>query len=423
MECSEDEPASRARRETSARGGVVLVVGVLLLALNLRPAVTCVPSILDEIGRQLSYSSVVLTVVTTIPVVCFAAFSPVAGWLGRTLGDERALGVAIATVTAGQALRAASPPVGFMPGTVLAAAGIAWMNVLLSSLVKRRAPDRAAHLLGGYLAMLYVGAMAGSALSVPLYRAGGHSIGLPLGIWAVPAGLAILLWLPQLGRHTVPDRTERRTAVGLSRSGLAWSVTAFMGLQSLTFYATLSILPDLYRTRGMDASTAGLVNTMLSVGGLVTGVAAPVVVARFGIGRSVLVFSAVASLVATVAPLFVPLGAALPLAFVLGLGQGVSIALALYFIMARAANPAVAGALSGMAQGMGYLIAVAGPLVAGLLHSSTGSWGASVAFLAVLTALTLWFGLLAARDRVIDVDGRTVDAGAVEVSTVPAVTP
>lgn len=384
------------------------MVGVLLLALNLRPAVTAVPSILDEIGRQLSYSSVVLTVVTTIPVVCFAAFSPVAGWLGRTIGDERGLAIAIAAVTGGQCLRAAAPAGGFMPGTVLAAAGIALINVLLSSLVKRRAPERAAQLLGAYLAMLYLGAMAGSALSVPLYRAGGHSIGLPLGIWAVPAGLAVLFWLPQLGGHTRLEPADRQTAVMLGRSRLAWCVTAFMGLQSLTFYATLSILPDLYRSRGMDASTAGLVNTMLSVGGLVTGVVAPVLVARFGMGRAVLIFSAGASLVATVAPLFVPLGAALPLAFLLGLGQGISIALALYFIMARAATPAVAGALSGMAQGVGYLIAVAGPLVAGLLHSATGSWAPSVAFLAVLTALTLWFGLLSARDTVIDVDGRTV---------------
>lgn len=395
------------------------MVGVLLLALNLRPAVTAVPSILDEIGRQLSYSSVVLTVVTTIPVVCFAAFSPVAGWLGRTLGDEGGLGVAIAAVAAGQIVRAVAPGVGFIPGTVLATAGIALMNVLLSSLIKRRAPDRAAHLLGGYLAMLYLGAMAGSALSVPLYHAGGRTIELPLGVWALPAVLAAVLWLPQLGRHTLPGTTARQTSVALRHSGLAWCVTAFMGLQSLTFYATLSILPDLYRSRGMDASTAGLVNTMLSVGGLLTGVAAPVLVARFDIGRPVLVFSAAASLIATVAPLFVPLGAALPLAFVLGLGQGISIALALYFIMARAATPAVAGALSGMAQGTGYLIAVAGPLAAGLLHSETGSWVSSVAFLAALTALTLWFGLLSARDRTIDVDGATVPGHAVRATAAP----
>lgn len=389
------------------RGWRLFVAGVLLLALNLRPAVTSVPSILDEIGGQLHYSSVVLTVLTTIPVLCFGLFSPVAGWIGRRYGDELGLGLAVAAVAAGQGIRVAFPGGAFLAGTVLATAGIALINVLLSSLVKRRAPHRAAQLLGAYLAMLYLGAMAGSALSVPLYRAAGRSIGWPLGIWAIPAGLAFVLWVPQLGRHTRPDPVDRGTLVSLRHSRLAWSVTAFMGLQSLTFYATLSILPDLYRSRGLDPSTAGLVNTMLSVGGVVTAVAAPVVVSRFGLARSTLVFSAVASVASTVAPLVAPLGAALPLALLLGLGQGVSISLALYFIMARADTPAVAGALSGMAQGTGYLIAVAGPLGAGLLHSLSGSWAPSIAFLAALTALTLWFGLVSAQPRVICEDGST----------------
>lgn len=369
---------------------------------------------LDEIGGRLGYSSVALTVVTTIPVLCFALFSPVATWLGRLAGDERGLGVAIAAVAFGQALRAIDPRTGFMPGTVIATAGIAVLNVLLSSLVKRRAPQRAAQLLGAYLAMLYLGAMAGSALSVPLYRAAGRSIELPLGVWAIPALLAVGIWIPQLGGHTVPEAGERGAQLALRRSRLAWWVTAFMGLQSLTFYATLSILPDLYRSRGMDPSAAGLVNTMLSVGGVITAVAAPVLVARFAVARLVLVASAAVSVLATVAPLFVPLGLALPAAFVLGLGQGVSIAMALYFIMARAATPGVAGALSGMAQGTGYLIAVAGPLAAGLLHSATGSWDGSIALLASLTALTLLFGLLSAADRVIDVDGRTVDGSGLQ---------
>lgn len=399
--------AARSGGRAAGGAGSVFVAGVLLLALNLRPAVTAVPSILDEIGRQLGYSGVMLTVVTTIPVLCFGVFSPVAGWVGRRFGDERGLGVAITAVALGQALRAAAPGGAFLFGTVLSAAGIALMNVLLSSLVKRRAPDRAAHLLGAYLAMLYLGAMVGSAVSVPLYRVGHHSIGLPLGVWAAPAVLALLVWLPQLGGHTVPDLASRGVMVSLRRSPLAWSVTAFMGLQSLTYYGTLSILPDLYRSRGLDPSTAGLVNTMLSVGGVITAVAAPVLVARFGIDRPVLAAAAVVSVVATVAPLFVPLGAALPLAFLLGLGQGVSIALALYFIMARARTPAVAGALSSMAQGTGYLIATAGPLAAGLLHSATRSWGASVGLLSALTALTLWFGMLSARRAVIAEDGTT----------------
>jgi CP family cyanate transporter-like MFS transporter len=387
--------------------GLLLVAGVLLLALNLRPSVTSVPSILHEIGRQLGYSSVVLTVVTTIPVLCFAAVSPFAGRWGRRWGDERALALAIAAVALGELLRAVVPGLGFFPGTVLASGGIAVLNVLLSSLVKRRAPEHAAPLLGAYLALLYLGAMIGSGISVPLYDLH-HSVTLPLGVWVIPAALAALVWIPQVKSRTRPAASERAEALRLRRSPLAWSITAFMGLQSLTYYGTLSILPELYRSRGLSPSTAGLVNTMLSVGGLITAVLAPVLVARFDVARPLLIGAAGASLVATAGPLVFPLGAALPLAFVLGLGQGVALALALYFIMARAATPAVAGALSSMAQGGGYLIAAVGPLAAGLLHTWTGSWTSSIVLLGALTLILLWAGLRSSRDLIIDEGGATI---------------
>jgi CP family cyanate transporter-like MFS transporter len=395
----------QAGPSAAAMGGAVFVVGVLALALNLRPAVTAVPSVLDDIGRQYGYSSVVLTMVATVPVACFGIFSPVAARSGRRFGDERSLGGAIAAVALGLALRSLQPRWGFFPGTIVAAGGIAFMNVLLSSLVKRRAPQRAGQLLGAYLAMLYIGSMISSGVSVPLFDAAGHDVGLPLAAWAIPALIALVLWAPQLGRHTIPDPATTAEVVPLTRCPLAWQVTAFMGLQSLTYYATLSFLPDLFRGRGLDATTAGLVNTVLSVGGLVTAVAAPVIVQRTGRGRALLVGSAIVSVVGTLGSLIVPLGGALPLMFLLGLGQGVSISLALYFIMARAGNPSIAGALSGMAQGVGYVIAALGPLAIGLLHSAAGSWDGPFAVVAVITAATLVFGLLAARDRTICASG------------------
>ncbi len=390
----------RPGRPAVAMGGALFVTGVLALALNLRPAVTAVPSVLDDIGRQYGYSSVVLTMVATVPVACFGVFSPVAARSGRRFGDERSLGGAIAAVAFGLALRSLEPRWGFFPGTIVAAGGIAFMNVLLSSLVKRRAPQRAGQLLGAYLAMLYIGSIVSSGVSVPLFDAAGHDVGLPLVAWAVPAVVALLLWVPQLGRHTVPDPTAA-DVVALARCPLAWQVTAFMGLQSLTYYATLSFLPGLFRDRGLDATTSGLVNTSLSVGGLITAVVAPIIVQRHGRAGALLLGSAVVSIVGTLGSLIVPLGGALPLTLLLGLGQGVSISLALYFIMARAGSPSIAGALSGMAQGVGYVIAALGPLAIGLLHTATGSWVGPFAVIAAITALTLVFGIFAARDRTI----------------------
>jgi CP family cyanate transporter-like MFS transporter len=400
----------RPGRPTTGMGGALFVVGVLALALNLRPGVTAVPSILDEIGRQYGYSSVVLTLVATVPVACFGIFSPLAARSGRRFGDERSLGGAIAAVALGLVVRSLEPSWGFFPGTILAAGGIAFMNVLLSSLVKRRAPQRAGHLLGAYLAMLSLGAIVSSGVSVPLFDAAGKDVGLPLVVWAFPAFVALLLWAPQLGHRSVADATVTAGTIRLTRCPLAWQVTAYMGLQSLTYYATLSFLPDLYRSRGLDPTTAGLVNTSLGIGGLLTMVLAPIVIQQYGRGRILLVGSAVASIVGTLGSLVVPAGGALGLVLVLGLGQGVSLSLALYFIMARAGNPTIAGALSGMAQGVGYVIAALGPLAIGLLHTATGSWVGPFSVVAALTALTLVFGLLAVRDRTITATAEPVPA-------------
>lgn len=377
-----------------ADGRRLLVLGVVLVGLNLRLAVTDVPPLLHELGHQLGMSSALQTVLTTIPVACFGLASPVAARMGRRLGDERAVFVGILATGAGQVLRVVAPG-AFLLGTALAGVGITVLNVLLSSLIKRRAPELAATLLAAYLAALYAGAFVGSVVAVPLYRAAGGSLGVALGVEVVPALLAAAVWVAQL-RHP-PVHEPGTPLVPLARSAVAWAVTAFMGLQSLTFYASVSFLPDLYRSRGLDATTAGVVDGVLSVGGAVTAIAAPVWVRRRGGARPLLVATVVVGTAATAATLVLPAGAAIAVGLVLGLSQGVTIALALWFIIARAADAAVAGALSGMAQGVGYLVATAGPLSFGLLHAATGGWALPVGLLSVLTALTGVPALVAAR--------------------------
>jgi CP family cyanate transporter-like MFS transporter len=51
-----------------------------------------------------------------------------------------------------------------------------------------------------------------------------------------------------------------------------------------------------------------------------------------------------------------------------------------------------------MAQAGGYLIGAAGPLVMGLLYTSTGGWTAPMVFLLAMTVLALPPGLAAGRD-------------------------
>jgi CP family cyanate transporter-like MFS transporter len=427
----------------------LLVIGVAALGFNLRGAITSLPPVFPELQDGLGLSTATISVLAATPVLCFAVFSAFAAWLSRRLGEERVLLAAIAALTAGLLLRGAAPGALLFPGTVLAAAAIAIMNVLLSSLIKRRWPERAGFLIGLYITALSVGAITGSVVAVPLWNRTGGSVGLTLGWLAAPAALAVLLWLPQAGHVTrprsaggapsagpaipddiaaipgdipvlfddtlaipgdVPAASDARAAarpapagrrgrVAVHRYPLAWHVTLFMGLQSLLYYAALSWLPTILRDRGASADTAGNLLALMGVGNLAVSFLVPVVAQRMR-AQHVLVVPTVAAMALGLAGVvYLPLSSAVAWVLILGAGQNAALSLAIFFTMARAPHPAAAASLSALAQSVGYLLASAGPLELGLLHSATGSWNLPVAVLFVLNGVLLFAGLLAARDR------------------------
>src|ERR1700691_3832703 len=176
----------------------LLVLAVAAAGFNLRTAITSLPPLFPDLETRLHLSSAALSLLAATPVICFGVASAFAAWLNRRFGEEAILLVALGVLTAGLLLRGAAPGILLFPGTALAATAIAILNVLLSSMVKRRWPERAGLLIGIYLTALSVGAILSSLISVPLYRSSGGSVPLALGLWAPPAALAVLLWLPQL---------------------------------------------------------------------------------------------------------------------------------------------------------------------------------------------------------------------------------
>jgi len=409
------QPAPQSAASAQARVRLertLLVIGVIALGFNLRGAITSLPPIFPELQTRLGLSGATVSILAATPVICFGVVSGFAAALARRLGEERVLFAAIIALTAGLLLRAGAPSAALFPGTILAGAAIAVMNVLLSSLIKRRWPERAGMLIGLYITALSVGAIAGSVVSVPLWQATGGSLLLTLGWLAAPAALAALLWLPQLKSESPPShRTDRadsgqpaRTATGrpaVHRHPLAWQVMLFMGLQSLVYYATLSWLPTILRDRGESAAGAGDLLAVMGVGNLAVSLVVPVIAQRMR-SQHALVVPTVLTIAGGLAGLvYAPLGSAVAWALILGAGQNAALALAIFFTAARSPDAATAASLSGFSQAAGYLLASTGPLGVGLLHSATGSWTASVAALFALTAALLVFGLLAARPRML----------------------
>jgi CP family cyanate transporter-like MFS transporter len=426
---------ARARNLASRRHTALLVVGIVALAFNLRAAITSLPPVFPELSASLRLSSAALAVLASVPVLCFGVFSAVAAPLSRRFGEERVLEAALALLAAGLLLRGVLPGVMLFPGTVLACAAIAPMNVLLPSLVKRRNPDRAGLLIGIYLLSLSAGSILSSLIAVPVYRASGGSVRLTLGLWALPAIAAAVAWLPQRKYRTMPpgpaaapldaapldaapldaapldaapldaappgggSQPGRAGRLRVYRYALAWQVTVFLGLQSLTFYAALSWLPTMFRDRGATAVHAGTLLALMNLGGAVTALVIPVLAHRAPSQRGLMVAAIAASAAGLAGVWFAPLAQSTAWILVLGLGQGAALSLAIYFTMARSPDPLVAASLSAFAQGTGYFVATAGPLAVGFLHTATGSWTVPIAALLAVLGGELVAGWQAARAR------------------------
>jgi CP family cyanate transporter-like MFS transporter len=415
----------------------LLVVGMLALALNLRAAITGLPPVFPELSAALNLSSATIAVLAAVPVLCFGLFSGLGAPLSRRFGEERVLLVALLLLAAGLLLRGAAPEVMLFPGTVLAGGAIALGNVLLPSLIKRRRPGHTGLLIGAYLLTMSSGAVIGALIAVPVYQAAagstaavaGWPVQLTLGLWAVPALAAAVVWLPQIRYRTVPDTTGpgttgpgttgpgttgpgttgpgttgpgttgRRTPV--NRHLLAWQVAAFMGLQSLTYYAALSWLPTLFRDRGVSPEHAGALLALMNFGNAITAMLMPVLAHRARDQRPLVLVAAVASAVGLTGALLAPVGTAFAWTLLLGLGQGASLGLAIFFTVARAPDPVASASLSAFAQSVGYLIATGGPLAVGFLHAATGGWDVPVVALLAATVVQLSAGVLAGRARIL----------------------
>ena len=394
------------------------MVGVLALGYNLRGAITSLPPVFPELQGSLGLSGATISVLAAAPVICFGVVSGFAAGLARRAGEERVLLGASIGLVAGLIARGAAPAALLFPGTIIASGAIAVMNVLLSSLIKRRWPERAGFLIGLYITALSAGAIVGSLVSVPLWQATGGSVALTLGWLAAPAALAMLLWLPQARSRSTPAAVAapappaagagpgpaapaRQARVAVHRHAIAWHVTIFMGMQSLLYYATLSWLPTMLRDRGESAAGAGNLLALMGVGNLAVSLLVPLAAQRMRSQVTLVAPTVIAIAGGLAALLYAPLSGAAAWALILGAGQNAALALAIFFTAARAPHAGAAASLSSLAQAVGYLLASIGPLEVGLLHSATGSWTAPVMVLFALCGVMLVAGLLAARPRML----------------------
>ena len=402
----------RAIAPAPRRASWMLLLAILLIAANLRPSITAVGPVLDDIRSSLQLSSGVASVLISIPLVAFGLFSPVAPWISRRLGLEGSLAAALGVLAVAIVTRSLPWTPALWIGTALLGAAIAVMNVVLPSLVKRDYPDRVGQITGLYAAVLSAVAAIAAGLAVPIAGVAHDGWRLSLGIWAGLALVGVAVLAPRVRRPAgmsteaaLPDESSSGRAPRPYRSpwtsALGWQVTLFMAVQSTVYFTLITWLPSIEQSTGVSPADAGFHQLLLNTAGIAGSLLTAAAIHRgAGDQRAVAVAVAVLIAIGVAGEIAVPSLSALWVC-VMGLGTGGSIALALSLFALRAGHHRQATELSGMAQSVGYLLAAAGPVGIGILHDGTNSWTTALVALLVLLVAQLVLSALAARNRVI----------------------
>ncbi|WP_308120765.1 CynX/NimT family MFS transporter [Paractinoplanes bogorensis] len=383
------------------RGRAMVLVALLLAAVNLRLAVTSVGPVLDEIRGGLGMSSTTAGLLTSVPVVCFAAVGFTAPRLARRFGASRVIIVGLLVLAAGLAVRPFAPGTAlFLLLSLVALAGIAVVNVLLPSVVKDRFPDRVGATTGLYTVALNVGATTAAAATVPITSlAGDWRFGL--AIWAAVAVLALPSWLPLAREPFTPAtseeiKTDSRVRVG--RNPTAWALAVYFGMQSTSAYVIIGWLPQIYRDAGVSAEEAGILFAVTSFLGVPLGFGLSALAGRMRSQSWIAVGLGVFGLAGYGGLWWDPAAAPWLWAIFLGI-VNTAFPLVLTLIALRGRTPGTVVRLSAFAQSVGYIMAIPGPFLVGALHDATDGWRAPLTLVLCLIVPQIIAGWFAGRDR------------------------
>lgn len=387
---------------STGRRHLLLIAGILFIASTLRVTFTGAAPLLDAIRADYGLSTAQTGMLTTLPLLAFGLVSPLAAGVGRRLGIERSLLVALVLICLGIGLRSLPSTALLFGGTAIIGCGIALGNVLLPGLIKRDFSQHVARMTGAYSITMGGAAALGSAMVVPLALAGFGWHGALLMLMVFPL-LALLVWLPQTRKTATAPLTGSGTMHnrGIWRSALAWQVTLFLGINSLVYYVIIGWLPAILRSLGYSEAQAGSLHGLLQLATAAPGLAIPLILHRLKDQRAIAIIVALMCAISACGLWFWP-GQAVVWTLIFGFGSGATMILGLTFIGLRANSAHQAAALSGMAQTIGYLLAACGPPLMGKIHDANGDWQIPLLAVALISVVMALFGALAGRDREIN---------------------
>lgn len=388
------------------RNAFLLLMGIILIAAGLRTPITSLSPLVDLIRRDIPISSTLTGFLTTLPLLAFAILSPFVPKLSRRFGMEYTVFAALLTLFAGTLIRLGNNEFSLLAGTLFIGLGIAVGNVILPALIKKEFPHRLGMMTGIYSISMNTCAAAASALSVPIANSTGLNWKGTMLVITVICLLAVFFWLPQLRHNDKPVRQAAHAFVSAKkqpiwRSGLAWKITLFMGLQSLLFYVFVAWLPDMLLDQGMSSVRAGFMLSLLMVAQIPFTFMMPIIAGRLKSQLSLLIGTGFFYLAGFI--LLMTSGGNLALTalsiIMIGIAGGTSFSLAMMFFSLRTRSAHEASEISGMAQSVGYLLAATGPFLFGFLHDTIHNWTIPMLVLIAAALVFLAVGIAPSRGK------------------------
>ncbi|MEV8222709.1 MULTISPECIES: MFS transporter [Dietzia] len=423
----------RSPRASSRQGALafplVALVGVVLVSLNLRTAVTSLSPLLGVIDAEIGLGAAGMGLLGMVPTAMFAVWGVLTPIVLRRVGLEMLTVLAMVAAAVGQLIRAAAHDPWVMgAGSLIALAGMGIGNVVAPPLVKKYFPRHVAAVSMAYITGLQLGTVVPALVAVPVEEAAGWRVSI--GWWAVLAVVAAIPWIVEVVRPGVPTDSPRATGSPRPADGSTGSaptsaptsapggsaatptrrirpwcspvgvaLALFFGTNSLCTYAFFTWLPAVAESIGMTRAEGGLALAVYSAIGLVAALVVPWAAGRFEDPYAVVVVSVVSYLAGFAGLLWAP-GAAWVWICLLGVGPS-TFPLCLTLINLRTRTQAGSAALSGFSQGVGYTAASLGPLVFGMLFDGPGL-GAGLAFLTVVLAIMTVVSRTACRPNMLE---------------------
>ncbi|WP_010531398.1 CynX/NimT family MFS transporter [Lentibacillus jeotgali] len=385
---------------------ILLVTGIIVIAFNLRAAITSVGPLANVIGDDLGLASWSVGILTSLPLIAFAVMSPVAPKLGNKFSNEIVLIAGMVVLLIGILARSVPMAVFLYGGTLLIGLGIAVSNVLLPGIIKERFPRRVPLMTSVYsVAMGLVAALA-SGVSIPLADKAGFGWEWSLAVWGIPALAGVIIWVYFVKRRRAANEVSvhyvAASDVRMWKSRLAWEVAIFLGLQALLYYVIIAWLPAILQDYGASSGTAGWMLSYAQFIGLPASLL-PVLAGKFRsqsgltVGICLLAAAGSAGLLFGQSNLIMIASVTL-----LGISTGGLFPLALSFLGMRTSDAQQAAELSGMAQALGYFLAALGPIIIGYLNDITSGWQMPLTMLLVISVLMAIVGYGAGRNRTVE---------------------